>query len=60
MISKTKLQEQIDSFPEEFSIDDLIERLILVEKIENGKIQSEKDEIISESELDEEVDKWFE
>ncbi len=60
MITKTKLKEQIDSFPEEFSIDDLVERLILVEKIENGKNQSEKNEILSESELDEEVDKWFE
>ena len=60
MITKTKLKEQIDSFPEEFSIDDLVERLILVEKIENGKNQSGKNEILSESELDEEVDKWFE
>jgi len=60
MITKTKLKEQIDSFPEQFSIDDLIERLILVEKIENGKIQSENDEILSENEFDKEVDKWFE
>ena len=60
MITKTKLKEQIDSFPEQFSIDDLIERLILVEKIEKGKIQSENDEILSESELDKEMNKWFE
>lgn len=59
MITKTKLKEQIDSFPEQFSIDDLIERLILVEKIENGKIQSENGEILSESEFDKEIDKWF-
>ena len=60
MISKAKLKEQIDSFPEEFSIDDLIERLILVEKIEKGKTQSENNEIISESEFDKEIDQWFE
>ena len=59
MISKTKLKEQIDSFPEQFSIDDLIERLILVDKIEKGKIQSEKGEILSERELDKEMDTWF-
>ena len=29
-------------------------------KIEKGKIQSENDEILSESELDKEVNKWFE
>lgn len=59
MITKTKLKEQIDSFPEQFSIDDLVERLILVEKIENGKIQSENGEVLSESEFDKEIDKWF-
>jgi len=60
MITKTKLKEQIDSFPEQVSIDDLIERLILVEKIENGKIQSENDEILSVSEFDKKLKKWFE
>lgn len=59
MITKTKLKEQIDSFPEQFSLDELIERLILMEKIEKGKTQSEKDEIISESELDKEMNKWI-
>lgn len=59
MISKTKLKERIDSFPEQFSIDDLIERLILVDKIEKGKIQSEKGEILSERELDKQMDTWF-
>ena len=59
MITKTKLKEQIDSFPEQFSIDELIERLILIEKIEIGKMQSENNQIISESELDIELDTWF-
>ena len=60
MITKTKLKEQIDNFPDQFSIDEWIERLILVEKIENGKTQSENDEILSESEFDKEINKWFE
>jgi hypothetical protein len=60
MINKAILKAQIDSFPEEFSIDELIERLILIEKIEKGKNQSINRETISESELDEELKKWFE
>jgi len=60
MITKTKLKEQIDNFPDQFSIDELIERLILVEKIENGKNQSKNDEILSEGEFDKEINKWFE
>lgn len=59
MITKTKLIEQIESFPEQFSIDELIERLILVEKIENGIKQSEKDEVLNENEFDEEIKAWF-
>lgn len=60
MITKTILKAQLDSFPEQFSIDDLIERLILLEKIEKGNIQSENNEILNEDELDKEVSKWFE
>lgn len=33
MLTKSKLIEQIESFPEEFSIDELVERLILAEEI---------------------------
>ncbi|WP_046757450.1 hypothetical protein [Kordia jejudonensis] len=59
MLTKSKLREQIESFPEEFSIDELVERLILVEKIDRGNTQSENGEVISEAELDNEIEKWF-
>lgn len=59
MLTKTKLIEQIEKFPEEFSIDELVERLILIEKVELGLKQSEKDEIISDSDLDKEIEQWF-
>ena len=60
MITKTKLKKQIDSFPEEFSIDELIEKLILIEKIETGNNQSINGEVISEEEMENEIKKWFE
>jgi hypothetical protein len=60
MLTKDKLRKQIEKLPEEFSIDDLIERLILIEKIETGNSQSENGEVISESELQIEIEKWFE
>ena len=59
MLTKTKLQEHIRNFPEEFSIDELIENLILIEKIDKGNEQSEKGDVISETELDKEIKKWF-
>ncbi|MCK4677560.1 MAG: hypothetical protein KAT48_05460 [Bacteroidales bacterium] len=60
MLTKTKLKEQIEKFPENFSIDELIERLILLEKIERGNKQSENGEVITDAELDIEIEKWFE
>ncbi len=59
MLTKTIVKEQIEKFPEEFSIDELIENLILLEKIDNGNKQSENGEVISEEELENEIKKWF-
>ena len=60
MITKTKLKRQIKNLPEEISIDELVEKLILIEKIENGEKQSLNGETISEVELESEINKWFE
>jgi len=59
MLTKTKLIEQIEKFPEGFSIDELVERLILIEKVELGLKQSENGEIISDSDLDREIEQSF-
>lgn len=59
MLTRKKLKEQIDKFPEEFTIDELVERLILIEKVEKGMKQSERGEIISDTDLDNEIEKWF-
>jgi len=47
MLTKTKLKDQIEKFPEEFSLDELFDKLIIIEK---GNMQSEKGEVISETE----------
>lgn len=60
MITKTKLKETLERFPEEFSIDDLIDKLIIIDKIERGNQQSLNGEVISEDELNNEMKKWFE
>ena len=48
MITKEKLLAQIESFPENISIDELIDRLIFIEKLENRILESEKEDTISE------------
>jgi len=51
--------EAIENFPEEISIDDIIDKLILIEKTEKGIRQSEDEAIISDAELEKEMEKWF-
>ncbi|MDY0076706.1 MAG: hypothetical protein RBR87_05455 [Bacteroidales bacterium] len=47
------------NFPRQFSVDELGEMLIVIEKVEIGNRQTEKAEIISDIELDKEIEKWF-
>lgn len=59
MLTKKILQSHLSELPEKFTIDELVERLILIEKIETGLIQSENGEVISDLKLDKELEKWF-
>ncbi len=59
MLTKSILEEQIKKIPEEFSVDELIEKLILVEKIESGNSQSINGKVITEQELENETERWF-
>lgn len=59
MITKEQLKLHIDSFPEKFTIDELIERLIFVEKLENRIELSKSQTVISEDDLKSNVKKWF-
>jgi len=59
MLTKELVKEQIENLPNEFSIEDLIEKIILIDKIETGLKQSDNNETITEEELDNEIEKWF-
>lgn len=60
MITKERLKEHIDKLPDkEFSIEDLIERLIFIEKLEERiTISKNSGATFSESEIKKELDKW--
>ena len=60
MLTKDLVKEQIESFPNQFSIDELFEKLKVIDKIEKGIEQSDNEDTISEEELDFEIKKWFE
>ena len=59
MIIKEELKTQLESMPEQFTLDELVERLILLEKIQKGLDESSRNEVLSEEEVDERVNSWF-
>lgn len=58
MLSKTKIKEQIEQLPDHFTIDELMERLVFVDKVEAGLNDSKNGKTISEKDLDNLIKKW--
>ena len=54
MITKEKLIHAINRLPENFSIDDVLDEILLIQKIDKGLEQSKNNEVISDSDLDKE------
>lgn len=59
MLTKELVNNQIKEMPNEFTLDELIERLLLVEKVNQGLKEVELGKTISEEELDKKMAKWF-
>ena len=59
MLVKEKVLKTIESLPMEFSIDELVERLIVLEKIEIGLQQVKEGKKVSIEEARKELDKWL-
>lgn len=58
MLTKTQVINSLKEMPEQFSIDELMDKLILLQKIETGLSQSKKDEIYSTNEAKELLKQW--
>jgi Zn-dependent alcohol dehydrogenase len=58
MITKEKLNKTINNLPDSFTIDELIDQLIFIEKVEEGYQQSEEGKVISNEDVKSMIDKW--
>ena len=58
MLSKDKVKKSIENLPDSFSIDELIDQLIFIEKVEEGIAQSEQGKTISNEDIKSIIDKW--
>jgi hypothetical protein len=51
--------ESISTLPDEFSIDEIIERLLILEKIDIGRRQIKEGKINTEEQAKEKLSKWL-
>ena len=58
MLTKEKLNRTINNLPDKFTIDELIDKLIFMEKVEEGLLQSDESKVVSNEDLKVIIDKW--
>ena len=57
-MKKQKVLDTVNELPQEFDLEELFERLILIEKIENGLEQLEGGKSVSHNEVKEIIKEW--
>lgn len=57
-MKRDKAIETVKEFPQEFELEDLIERLVFVEKVEKGLQQVQEGKTISHEQVKEMTKKW--
>ena len=58
MLTKDKLNKTINNLPDSFTIDELIDQLIFIEKVEEGLQQSKEGKVVSNEDVKSMIDKW--
>ncbi len=59
MITKTKLISILDNLPENFSIDQLIDHIIFVEKVQKGLEDTKNGRVNTKDETRKKLSKWL-
>ena len=58
MLTKDKLRQSINKLPDSFTIDELIDQLIFIEKVEEGLEQSKERKVLSNEKVKKIIEKW--
>ena len=59
MLRREQVIEAIHQLPPQFSIDQAIDKLILLDKIDTGLVQTRDNLIIADEQLDQELPEWL-
>ena len=58
-MTKHQVVDSLKNFPEKFSVEQLIEKLIFIEKVEEGLSQSKNNETVSMEDAKKRLHKWL-
>jgi hypothetical protein len=59
MLTKEKIITTINNLQEPITFDDVLDNIILLDKIQKGLEQSESGRVISDEELDKRIESWL-
>jgi len=59
MLTKDSVIKTISKFPEHFTLDELVDKLIFMDKVEKGLEQSLSNKVLSEEEVSNRLTKWL-
>lgn len=59
MLTKDKVLQSIKDLPNEFSLDEVVEKLILLDKIEIGLQQAKEGKVLTTEEAKKKLGKWL-
>lgn len=57
-MTKTEVQASLEKMPEEFAIEELIERLLFIQNVQEGVLQSERGETTPIEDVRQRLRKW--
>jgi len=58
-MKKTEIIDTLKEMPDEFSADELIERILLLQKIDLGLNQVKEGKVYSEEDAEQKLDRWL-
>ena len=59
MLIKDKVKKTVDRLPEEFTVDHIVEQLIILDKIEEGLKDIEEGRVYSTDQVKQELKRWL-
>jgi predicted transcriptional regulator len=59
MLTKDKVKKTLDRLPDKFTVDQIVEELVVLNKIEEGLKDIEEDKVFTTAQVKQELKKWL-